>query len=321
MQLIQKLLRGFNRFQERHHWLGFPLAVFVKFGEDQASNAAALIAYYGFLSLFPLLLVSFTLIPIIVRHNMVLQERVIHGILNYFPIIGPELQQNIHAYHRSGLGLVVGLVVTVYGARGIANSLQDAANMVWQVPKYKRPGFPFNTLRSLGIIVVGGVGLVTTTIGTGLITGFWHGGIWAKGVAMLVALGVNWLVFSIVFRLATAPSIATRNLLTGAGLAAVSWQLLQIGGGFLLIHELKNTSPVYGIFAVVLGLLFWLYLQAELYVYAMEVNVVKFEKLWPRSIAQPPFTAADKKVYGRYIAAEQRKRESAISIDFKPEKH
>ena len=74
----------------------------------------------------------------------------------------------------------------------------------------------------------------------------------------------------------------------------MAWRVLQAVGGFLVVHYLRHTSQVYGkLFAIVLGLLFWLYLGARLALYAAEVNVVAARQLWPRSLLQPPFANAE----------------------------
>ena len=73
----------------------------------------------------------------------------------------------------------------------------------------------------------------------------------------------------------------------------MAWQVLQAIGGFLVGHYLRHTSQVYGVFAIVLGLLFWLYLGAQLTLYAAEVNVVAARRLWPRSRLRPPSTNTD----------------------------
>ena len=51
-----------DRFQQRHPGAGFPLAVIYKYVDDSGAYLAALIAYYGFVSLFPLLLLLSTVL-------------------------------------------------------------------------------------------------------------------------------------------------------------------------------------------------------------------------------------------------------------------
>src|SRR5699024_9559460 len=80
-------LRRADRFQRRHGWLGFPAAVAVKFVEDQAGRLSALIAYYAFLSVFPLLLVLTTILGFVLAGNPELVDRVMSSALGEFPII------------------------------------------------------------------------------------------------------------------------------------------------------------------------------------------------------------------------------------------
>ena len=84
------------------------------------------------------------------------------------------------------------------------------------------------------------------------------------------------------------------------------WQVLQIAGGLIVAHQLRNSSSLYGVFGVVLGLLAWLYLQARLTVYAVEADVVRIRHLWPRSLFPPPLNEQDKQVYRSYEQIEQR---------------
>ena len=90
-------------------------------------------------------------------------------------------------------------------------------------------------------------------------------------------------------------------------------------GGYLVGHNLKHASEVYGFFAVVLGLLSWLYLGAQLTLYAAEVNVVRARRLWPRSLLQPPLTQPDQRVLVDLAKQEERRPEQAVEVTFTPE--
>ena len=83
-------------------------------------------------------------------------------------MLDTQLRHNVHSLNGTGLGLVLGRAGTLYGARGVASAAQNAFNHSWQVPKADRPGFPLNTLRSLGLIVAVGRGVVITTALSGL---------------------------------------------------------------------------------------------------------------------------------------------------------
>ncbi len=100
------------------------------------------------------------------------------------------------------------------------------------------------------------------------------------------------------FRLATAAEVSWRELFLGAVLSAASWQVLQLLGGFIVGRTLQHSSALYGVFGIVLGLLAWLYLQAQITLYAAEVCTVRAWRLWPRSLRPPP-TDQDARAFGR----------------------
>jgi uncharacterized BrkB/YihY/UPF0761 family membrane protein len=162
---------------------------------------------------------------------------------------------------------------------------------IWNIPGRQRPGFWARQVRGL-LLVVFAVGLAATSLLT--LLGSYGGQAVAVALANLVAAAaVNVGLFLLVFRVLTPEQIPTRQLLAGTVVAGVAWQALQAVGGYLVGHYLRHTSQVYGVFAIVLGLLFWLYLGARLTLYAAEVNVVAARRLWPRSLLQPPFANAD----------------------------
>ena len=112
------MLRALDRFQQRHGVLGFPVGVVKKFGDDQAGKHAALLAYYGFLSLFPLLLVFVTLLANALDDNPQLQQQVIDAAMAQFPVLGPQIQGSIRVIQGSGIGLVIGILGTLWGVLG-----------------------------------------------------------------------------------------------------------------------------------------------------------------------------------------------------------
>lgn len=317
MARLKALLRRIDEYQRTHPWLAWPLAVVKKYGDDQAGNQAALITYYAFFSLFPLLLVAITVLGILLAHSPSLQHKILNSAFQDFPVVGTQLRKNIHSLNRTGLGLGLGLVGTFYGARGVASAMQNAFNHLWHVPKADRPGFPKNMLRSFAIILAGGGGLLVTTalsgLGSGTISSL---GAWGRVGAFAVALVLNVAVFWVAFRLTIAKSVPGRDFRLAAVMAAVLWQLLQGFGTFLVQHELKNASEVYGTFAFIIGLLWWIYLQAQFTLYAMEVDVVRAHRLWPRSMVQPPLTQADLRAYRLYVEEERRRGPEEVSVQF-----
>jgi membrane protein len=191
----------------------------------------------------------------------------------------------------------------------VATAMQNALNSVWEIPLVRRPGFPWSWLRSFGLILVIGLGLMGTTILSGLASGAGHvlSGFAATIAAVVVSLLLNIGFFWLAFRLGTASEIGWKQLRLGAVIGAVIWQILQYVGTYFVSHQLAHASSAYGTFAVVLGLIAWLYLEAELTLYAVEINVVLAYRLWPRSIAPPPYNEQDRRAFELYAQAQQRK--------------
>jgi YihY family inner membrane protein len=310
---ISDRLRDIDRFQQRHPRLGFVVAVIKKFSDDEAGQLAALISYYAFVSIFPLLLVLVTVLGFVLQGDLAEQHRILKGTLEKFPLIRDQLE--LHPLKGSTVGLVVGLLGALLAGMGITNAAQTAFNRIWSVPHKHRPNFLYARLRGLGMLAILGTLAIISTFLTGFI-GATTGGELARAAGLILALGVNLATFLIAFKLLTAADVAWRDLLPGAIAAAVGWQLLQYFGGYYINHELRRTGPLYGVFALVLGLLAWLYLGAQLTIFAAEINVVRVRRLWPRSIFNDPLVEADKRALSESAETEERVHEENVEVDF-----
>jgi membrane protein len=280
---LAPVLRRIDAYQRRHPWLAFPVAVQKKFGDDEGGDLCAMLTYYGFISLFPLLLVFFTVLGFVLADNPSLQQDIRTSALANVPIIGDQIARNVTSVQGSGVALVLGLLGTLWGGLGIANASQDAFNRVWGVPRAKRPGFLPRVLRDLALLGSIGVAIVATTV-LGSAAGFASGNIGWRVAAALVSFALDMALFLFAFRLLTARELPWAVFLPGAALAAVGWEVLHLVGGVYTSHVLNGMSQTYGMFAIVLGALVWIFLQVRVVVYAAEVNVVRREHLWPRSL-------------------------------------
>jgi membrane protein len=319
MNSVERLARKADQFQQKHGWLAFPIAVWKKFGDDQAGNLAALTAYYAFVAIFPLLMVFVTVLGIVLSHDVSLQSSLRNPVTKDFPIVGHYLigpGGAIRPLHETGPALAIGLIVAFLGARGVANAAQNAFNTVWAVPLARRPGFPWNQLRSVALILVVGIGELVTISLSGLAGGVSHllPGFGFTVATFVISLLLNVGLFWAGFRLATANEIGWRELRLGAILSACAWQILQTVGGYLVGHQLAHSSALYGTFALALGLLAWLYLQAQVTLYAVEASVVRCRKLWPRSLAPPPLTSEDRRAYQMYAKAQRRRPDEEVEV-------
>jgi YihY family inner membrane protein len=282
-QFVRARLRAFDDYQQRHRRLGFAVAVFKRFDDDQASQMGALIAYYGFFSLFPLLLVFVTVLGFVLEGSPSTQESVVHSTLSQFPVIGTQLESNVHSLKGSVPALVIGLLGATLAGLGITGAAQSAFNKVWEVPRRRQLGFLAWRLHGLGLLVVFGLLSIVSTVAAGYVTAQTTGPLGVVA-GVLVALAANLLLFFAVFRLLTTEAVKTRDLLPGVIAAAIMWQILQHVGGLYVEHVVRHAKETSGLFAFVLGLLTWLYLGGQVTLLAAEINVVRARGLWPRKL-------------------------------------
>jgi len=285
MELVDRTLDRFDRWQRRRTLPSFVVAVVKKYGDDRGGHLAALITYYGFLSLFPLLLVLVTVLGFLLHDNPSLRNDLLNSALADFPIVGQQLRRNVHAMGGNGLGLVIGLLGLVWGSLGVAQAAQHAMAQVWDVERTHRPGFLARLGRSLLILAVLAVAVGAATGLAALATLVPSSPLVAViSTALLITLNIA--LYWLSFRVLTPVEVATRDLRPGAIVGGVGWTALQAVGGWLVARQLSHTSELYGTFGVVLGLLFFLYLAAEIMVYAAEVNVVRARHLFPRAVRE-----------------------------------
>ncbi len=314
---VLRPVRAFDRYQQRHRWLAIPMAVIKKFTDDQAGSLAALVAYYAFFSLFPLLLVLTTILAYVLQGDTRLQHSISNSVLTQFPIIGTQLSKNIHSLHGHATALVIGLATSLLAGLGVTNAAQNAFDRVWAVPFKHRPDFIHRRLRGIGLLVSLGLMFIVATVASGLVTSG-LGGV-AGGVGgILIALVLNFALFLAAFRFMTANTIATRCLWVGVIVAGIFWEILQVVGGYYIAHVFRHSTSTYGFFGIVIALLVWLHLGAQITIYAAEVNVVVARNLWPRSLLGPPESSADKEALTALAKVEERHDDEQVEVQFNP---
>jgi YihY family inner membrane protein len=318
MNTAEKAVRGADRFHQRRRWLAFPYAVAKKFGDDEAGNLAALVAYYGFFSVFPLMLVFVTVLGTVLQGNTSLQDSIVNSALAKFPVVGMQISNNVHSLSGSGLALVVGIALTLWAGLGVLKVMQTAMNTVWNVPYRYRPNFLRSTIRALIMLVV--LGVITVASATAGSVGATSHAWWWVVIGILVSLVLNFVLFLLAFRILTTEELSWADVRPGAIIGAVAWTILQALGGYYVAHQLRGAGNTYGTFATVIGLLAWIYLGAQVTLFAAEVNVVKKRRLWPRGIVQPPLTEADERALSDYAKQEERRPEERVDVTIDAER-
>ncbi|MGA9871413.1 MAG: YihY/virulence factor BrkB family protein [Rhodococcus sp. (in: high G+C Gram-positive bacteria)] len=313
------LVARFDETQRAHRVLGFPIAVVYKFVDDQGGYLAALMAYYAFVSLFPLLLLGSTVLGILLAGNPELQQQILDSALNQIPLLGPDLgePENIGG---GTTGLIVGVLGSLYGGLGVAVAIQNATNTAWAVPKNLRPDPIFARVKGLALLSTVGIAVLAITAVNVVSSAGYFGRV--SGVVVFVVMVVlNVAVFTVAFRLATARPLSTTDVLPGAIVAGVIWQLLQAFGGVYIKYVVSRASVTNGVFAVVLGVLAFMYVAALLVVVSVEINAVRVNKLYPRALLTPftddvELTEGDKLTYTGQAEAQRSKGFEEIEVTF-----
>jgi len=243
------------------------------------------------------------------------REQLINSALGQFPVIGDQLRSDAHPLTGNTVALFLGIAGTIYGSVGIGLAAQNAMNTVWNIPFVRWPNIWFRYLRTFAIIGILALASLTSTALAAFTTAVARG----AGAAILGVTSagvVNFGLFLLAFMVLTAEPLRVRDVALGAAIASVFWGALQLIGTWYVGRALRHASPTYGFFAVVIALLSWLALGAQLVLWAAEINVVRRHRLWPRSITQPPLTKADRLVFRRLARMEVRRPEMTVATSF-----
>lgn len=321
MSIVDRL----DRFQREHSALGFPIAVVYKVIDDRAPYLAALITYYAVVSLFPLMLLLVAVTGFVLDSRPDLRDQLITAAVDYFPAIGDQLRENINGFSGSGVALAIGIAGTLYGALGVMQAAQTAFNHLYGVPRNQQPN-PFTSrLRSLGLI---GLALLAVVLSTAISAALsfadtlpWTDGIAVRLAGFALSWGLDVALFTAGFQLLTARELRVRNVLTGGVLAGTVFFVLQVFGSRFVGAQASHGSALYGTFGVILAAITYVYAQSVAVMVAAEINVVLYQRLWPRSLLTPftddvELTEGDRRAYSMYAATQQFKGFETISTTF-----
>ena len=315
MNPVEKVLRQGDALQQRHTPTAFLFGVIKKFGDDNGGVLVSNLAYTGFVSVFPLLLILVTVLVNIAAGDPSLRNQVIHGATMQFPLIGQQLASHIHRLKRATpASLTVGLLLLVWGVTKLAQAGLFAMAQVWNLPGPDRPGYLPRLGRSVMFLAILALGVVISTLLGSLVTYGQHA-FAIRALAQCLAAFANVGLYYLGFRVLTPTAVRSRQLVPGAVAGGLFWTVLQAFGAYLVHHDLRSDS-VYGIFATVLGLVAWIYFGTQAAIYAAEINVVLARKLWPRTMVQPPLTEADRVSMALQALQNQRRAEQQVEVTF-----
>jgi membrane protein len=296
MSALEKL----DAAQKRSRAGSIAMATVKKFSEDSTTNLAAMVAFWAFFSIFPLLMVLVAVLGYVLPASE--KAGVLDKVAEMFPLLSAK-----DVAHLTGAwwALLVGGVSALWSGIGAVRTMQTALNSVWEVPYHKRPHLREQILRSLAILATIGVGLVLTTLISGYVTSSANDigiGVGGRIAGYVISILLDIGLFIAAFRMLTERPVSLRDVLPGALLSGIVFFVLQELSAFIIARHLHSAQSTYGHFATVITFLWWFYLQAIVTLLGAQLNVVLKERLYPRSLVHAPQTEADHRaleVYAR----------------------
>ena len=287
--------RWIDGVQQRLPAIAFVVGVFKKFGNDRGGRLAALVAYYGFFSVFPAMLVFVTVVGFVLEDRPDLRDSLYESAIGQFPVLGESIAGvSSQPLTGSASAIVIGLLTALWAGLAAMQAAQDAMNEVWAVPRVDQPGFVAKRLRSLAMLIVLGSLLVGSAVLTQVIAAIDILGSVSRASLFIGSVGLTSAVFVLSFHVLTVADVSWPQLVPGAMFAGSGYAVLQLAGQWYVTRVVTGASATYGTFAVVIGLLSWLYIQAQLTMFGAEINVVAARRLWPRSLFDRVATEADR---------------------------
>ncbi len=232
---------------------------------------ASVLAFFGFLSIFPLLLVATTILGFVLQNNEDLQRRILEGALADIPVIGQQLQDDPASLNGSVWVLIAGLATALWSATKAFVALQGGLDDVWEIDVDHRDAMPRQRGKALlGLVFIGGAqvaGFVVTTVVS-------EAGLPLGGRIAVFAgtVAINIVVVAAMYRYLTAAQASWADVWPGSIAAGIAATLIQQFGTMIVVRITSNASDTYGQFAVVLGLVTWLSLLAIATIMSAELN-------------------------------------------------
>ncbi len=250
------------------------------YGRVNAGSQAGAVTYFAFLSFFPILALAFFVVGYIARYFPDAQSNLVDGIEQVLPgMIGPDEGQISLQSIKSAAATVglIGFVTLIYSGLGWLSGMRTALQVVFELPRSRRPNVLVGKLRDLVTLAVVGVDDAGQRRLSGVVTRFStevldladldHDLSWTVQVgAVVVGLVANTLLFFVLFTVLARPRMPDRALWQGAFLGSIAFEILKQLSSFLLAAT--HRSPAFQAFGIALILLIWINYFSRVVMYA-----------------------------------------------------
>jgi membrane protein len=307
-------VRSIDAFQRRHRAVAFGFAVAKKYGEDQGGRLAALLTYYGFLSIFPLLLLVVAVISNILATHAELRERLLAELVS--PELQAEVEQALTHLPPSGLPLLVGCVGLLFAGTGGVLAAAAALDQVWAVPFRDRAGLAGRYVRTFVMLAAILVGAITAASLGALSGSLLDLAVTQRAASAAGAFAVAFALLLVGSRVLTRARVGFGHVWPGALVGAAGVALVFGVGGNLLGRLVVRSGPIYGSFSTVIGVFTLLYLTNQLLILGAEVSAVRTWRLSPRALEPTELTDADRRALRLAAQAGERLPGEHITVHF-----
>ncbi|GGN77212.1 hypothetical protein GCM10010112_50120 [Actinoplanes lobatus] len=298
------LLRRLDDLQRRRPVLGFTHAVICKYLDDFGLREAALITYYGFLSLFPILLLGVAVVSRVLASRPELRQELVAEIVP--PGLQPGIETSMADLSASRTALIAGVVGLVFSGLGVVLSAYETLNHLAAVPIRRRAGVVSRYLRAVAgliVILIGAVAAGALNVAS------------AGAVPELLGeVAVVFLTLIVLTRLLLMRRAPLRSVWPAAVIGAVAVTTALAVAAAVLPGLVQRAGRVYGAFAGAAGVFTVLYLLSNVLVIAAEVAAVRHARLWPRALDPARPTEADARAMT--LLAREQERLPATRIDY-----
>ncbi len=312
--LLDRTLDRVDALQRRIPPVAVVHGVIKKFGEDRGGQLAMMLSYRGFFSLFPLLLAFVGVVGLLLEGNPALRDDLINSTLSTVPVVGAEIADAGSSLDGNIFVVIGSILVSMWAGLGLLEVIQEALNNVWGVPRFDRRPWILRRLRAVPGALLIGACLVLTGASAWIFRDP-DLDVLQRGAGYLLPFVAGALCYLGLHALLCVRKVPFAAQLIGAGATGVFWLVLQLLGTWFVNRYVLESSDTYGVFVIVFGLLSWAYLLGMLYLYANELAVVLWDRLWPRSLTGRNLTDADLVSQAAVVSREVRLREMGVEVD------
>lgn len=269
-----------RRVREAQPWADHLWRAFARYFNDSSDRLAASITYYGYLSLFPLLLLVASVAGLVLRGSPEKQQRLLENVAAYVPgdLVGQLVK--ILTTHAGTTG-VLGLIGLALAGLGWLDALRESIRSVWhQAPVsgsiLRKKAKDLVILAGLGLTVAASIAI--TTLGTSLARyGLAFFGLddaaaaatLLRVVAFVLAVTADVALFAYLFLWLPRLTEPLRRVLGGSVFGAVGFELIKILGVAYIDAVTSAGAELYGAsLATGFGLLIWINIVSRFVLFA-----------------------------------------------------